>query len=250
MVLSLFRRFSDCTAMRHFIKWKCRVVACLQFTMLDGCIEAIEREKGKEKWARRQERKGEEIYTCHTQKSHMERNAISACVDVPLNVACSHAFRSWYANKRRQHQQQKFIYQDRCTQKKARQKTSVFIYYFFPNRRVKKRDARTSNQFRWHWVWVRCKECIRKNKRWKKKLCPESERKREKVPFPMAKTRNYVYYAIRRAHFAFLQRKDELLSKETRISYNYKTIDICLYLWIKCSFCRSFGHSFTLHLST
>ena len=32
------------------------------------------------------------------------------------------------------------------------------------------------------------------------------ERREKKVPFPIAKTRNYVYYAIRRAHVAFYSR--------------------------------------------
>lgn len=63
---------------------------------LSCCLFAIHNVlTNKRKEGREQER--EILYVSHTKVTYgTERNAISACANVPLNVACSHVFRSWY----------------------------------------------------------------------------------------------------------------------------------------------------------
>lgn len=96
--------------------------------------------------------------------------------------------------------------------------------------------------------WLKCIDCIRNISVEKTTEKREKEEKRKrgrkkKVPLPMAKTWNYVYYAIRRAaHFAFCKSKTILSAQERQThTTSCRTIDVCLYLRIKCSFSRSFG---------
>lgn len=123
-----FTTSSDCICHEAFIKWKCRV-ACLKFTMLNGmcvclCVCLCVDEHDAENSEREKERRN--LYVSHTNVTYGTERYISVCrCTVKRGMLSCFPFMICQ-QKRRQHQQQKFIYQARCTKGKQA-KTTIFI---------------------------------------------------------------------------------------------------------------------------
>lgn len=153
------------------------------------------------------------LYVSHTKVTYGRRNAISACVNVPLNVACSHASRlhDMVAHKSDSIDgiNSSLYIKPGAQKKKVTQKKTVRLLY--SNGRVEKRDGRTWNRCTVHGGGWEGNSAF--GKYVLKKKCSvvsggrETESNKKKVLFPLAKTRNYVYYTIGRAHFTFYGRK-------------------------------------------
>lgn len=171
---------------------------------LSCCLFAIHNVlTNKRKEGREQER--EILYVSHTKVTYgTERNGtkcnISVCqCTVKRSMLSCFPFMIWTNNSdsincRSSNSSSSSLYIKFNAQKTSKRKKNVGFYF---ERRVEKRDIQKSNQFVWRCVG-RDAECVRWH--WRKKPATE---KREKVFFPMAKTRNYVYYTIGKAHFVF-----------------------------------------------
>lgn len=154
-----FTTFCDCICHEAFDKWKCRV-ACLKITILNSmcvclcvclfmCVCVCVDEHDAENSEREKEKRN--VYVSHTNVTYGTERYISVCrCTVKRGMLSCFPFMICQ-QKRRQHQQQKFIYQARCTEGKQAS-NNYKNDDFYSNRRVEKRDTRTSNQFRWHWV--------------------------------------------------------------------------------------------------
>lgn len=150
-----------------------------------------------------------------THKSHIwkaKRN-ISVCqCTVKRSMLSCFPF-AWYGStQKRQHRrhQQQFIYQTRCTKEESN--TEKKRYDFYTQTEGGRTRRKNLKSVYCAWWWLRGKQRIWKIRVEKKNvpLWVEGERPRvtkKKVLFPLAKTRNYVYYTIGRAHFTFYGRK-------------------------------------------
>lgn len=147
MMLSLFLQFTDCTAMRLLLNEN--VVLLLVCNSQCSTAASIERERKKGREMTRAKGRGN-LYVSYTKVTYGTERNISVCrCTVKRGMLSCFPFMICQ-QKAAASTAEVYISRDWCTQKKASKKCR-FLYtrfFFCPNRRVEKRDARTSNQFK------------------------------------------------------------------------------------------------------